>query len=81
MTLSEITEKNDQVGVIELGMSEPGEMTVIANTPGGHGGDHQHRDHPIGQLGSQEKYLKGKASYHRRHEGRRASILKRRRPS
>ena len=30
VTLSEITE-NDQVGVIELGMSEPGEMTVIAN--------------------------------------------------
>ena len=29
VTLSEITE-NDQVGVIELGMSEPGEMTVIA---------------------------------------------------
>ena len=29
ITISEIS-KDDQVGVIELGMSEPGELTVIA---------------------------------------------------
>ena len=60
VTLSEITE-NDQVGVIELGMSEPGEMTVIANIARvdmavitNIGITH------IGQLGSQENILREK---------------------
>ena len=60
MTLSEITE-NDQVGVIELGMSEPGEMTVIAKIARvdmavitNIGITH------IGQLGSQENILREK---------------------
>lgn len=60
VTLSEITE-NDQVGVIELGMSEPGEMTVIAKIARvdmavitNIGITH------IGQLGSQEKILREK---------------------
>ena len=60
VTLSEITE-NDQVGVIELGMSEPGEMTVIAKIARvdmavitNIGITH------IGQLGSQENILREK---------------------
>ncbi|MFR5733514.1 MAG: Mur ligase family protein [Clostridium sp.] len=41
ITLSEITSA-DEIGVLELGMSMPGELTVIAkDRAGGYGGNHQ----------------------------------------
>lgn len=62
LTLSELSEK-DQIGVIELGMSEPGELTVIAKIAGismavitNIGITH------IEQLGSQENIFREKMS-------------------
>ena len=46
ITLSEIT-LADEIGVLELGMSMPGELTVIAkDCPGGYGRHHQCRHYP-----------------------------------
>ena len=59
ITISDISEA-DEIGVLELGMSEPGEMEVIADIARrGHGRNHQYQGLRISKILLRREYPEG----------------------